>query len=362
MINYKNILILTGLIYFSSKNNKQNYELIFNNNNNNKIKQIINNMDLNNDDFQFSNKQLQFINYIMYEFSFAIVNFFNECYLCDIKNTYEINVNKNTNIYFEIFSNIPNNDKIIILNHGITDTTASLLLKKIEYYNNEGYDICIFWRRGHYNNITNNIIVSDSSEDLDKVIVKLVDEIYYKKIFLDGVSAGTITVYKYLLGNYEYKKYIKGGILKGPSFNILKDLSELDKFYYDNIKKQLLYLINRLDNHNYNVHKDMSLIDILVNITSVNQGYDKNHILNNDDFNIDFNLYKKNKIPLLILISEDDPITRYDNIGNLKKIVNDSENMVLLITKTGHHTLWLSTSEEKDSLSKFIVKFIKNLS
>jgi predicted alpha/beta-fold hydrolase len=62
------------------------------------------------------------------------------------------------------------------------------------------------------------------------------------------------------------------------------------------------------------------------------------------------------------LISEDDPITRYDNIGNLKKIVNDSENMVLLITKTGHHTLWLSTSEEKDSLSKFIVKFIKNLS
>lgn len=366
MKNYKSILMLTGLIYFSFKNkNKnqnqnQNYELIYNNNNT-KIKNIINNIELNHNYFNFSNNKLQIIDYVKYEFSFFVANYFNKCYLCDIKNTYEINVDKNTNIYFEIFSDIPNNDKIIVLNHGITDTTASLLLKKIEYYNKEGYDICIFWRRGHYNNITNNLIVSDSSEDLDKAIVRLVDEKKYKQIFLDGVSAGTITVYKYLVGNYEYKKYVKGAILKGPSFNILKDLNQLDKFYSDYIRNQLIYLINRIENHNYNIDENMSLVDILVNITTVNKGYDKNYVLNNNDFNIDFNLYKNNKIPLLILTSEDDPITKYDNIGNLKEIVSNSNNMILLITKTGHHTLWLSKDENKDSLSELIVKFIKNL-
>ena len=138
MINYKNILILNSFFIFSAlrKKNyelirKKNYELIFNKNND-KIKLIIDNMNLNDDYFKFSNNKLQFLNYLIYEFSFTMINLFNKCYLCDIKNTYEINIDKNTNIYLELFSNISNNDKIIILNHGITDTTASFLVKKIK--------------------------------------------------------------------------------------------------------------------------------------------------------------------------------------------------------------------------------------
>jgi alpha-beta hydrolase superfamily lysophospholipase len=361
MLQYKNILILSVFILSSLRNSeKKNYELIFNNNND-KIKLVIDNMNLNNDYFKFSNSNLQIINYLIYEFSFTIVNLFNKCYLCNIKNTYEINIDKNTNIYLEIFNTVSDNDKIILLNHGLTDTTASLMLKKIKYYNNEGYDIGIFWRRGHYNNITNNLIISDSSEDLDKIIINLVDNKNYKNIYLDGVSAGSLTVYKYLIGNYEYKKYIKGAILKSPSFNILEDLKELNKFYNNYLKKQILYLADRIKNNNYNINENMSLIDILINIISVNQGKDKDYIIEQNEFNIDFNLYKNNKIPLLILIAEDDPITKYDNINNLKNIVNYSKNMVLLITKTGHHAIWHSRNNDKDSLSQLIVNFFKNL-
>lgn len=359
MKQYKNLLILTGFIFYSYYKNKNriNYELFYSNNN--KTELIIDKINLKDNYFNFSNSKLQIIEYLLYEFSFAIVNFFNECYLCNIKNTYKIEIDKDTNIYFEIFSTIPNNDKIIILNHGLTDSSGSLLLKKIEYYNNEGYDVAIFWRRGHYNNLTNNIIVNDSSEDLDKIIINLVDEKYYKNIFLYAVSAGTITVYKYLVGNYKYKNYIKGAILKSPSFNIIDDLNSLAMVFHNILKKKILYLVKRIKNHNYNINETWSLIDILIHITSINQG---KKIDNLSEFNIDFNLYKNNNIPLLILVSKDDPITKYNNIGNLKNIVLDSKNMILVITKFGHHTLWISKNKDKDSFNELIVKFIKNLS
>ena len=140
------------------RKNSKYYNLYYKNNSNAYL--IANKINWNNYNLKYSSTFYQLYYYFIYLIETNKI----PCYLCDIKNVIIIKTEDNNEFNFELFKGTKNN-KLIILLHGIANTSTVSVGKKIKYYIERSYDVGIFWRKGYTSSLSDKLIISDASFD-----------------------------------------------------------------------------------------------------------------------------------------------------------------------------------------------------